>query len=127
MQETTLSPLSEDGTEMKESGNGSHADSTTEMDRKLYRLFILPVIIIFAGIFCGYIRNMLFDRVRRLIRMIDSHMLSVDQDMDIDQTRVKVLDTLNSLSTMSSSIINIDFGDYFKIIQKNPIGLADTK
>ena len=100
MAETPLNPLSEDGGHVKEDGNHFHAGSTKEMDRKLYGLFILPVILNFAGIFLGYIRNMLFDRVRRLIRMVDNHMLSVDQDIYMDQTPVKVLDTLNSLSTI---------------------------
>ena len=181
MQESTSSPLSEDSSEMKESGNevkGSHGDSSIEMDRKLYGLFIVPVIFTFAGIFCGYIRHILFDLLRKMIRMVDNYMLSVDQDIDIDQTPVKVLDTLNSLSTIDhlqvldtlnslstssssellwddsiernaqdivrnmsqdfdseenandskdkshsseTSIINIDFGDYFQMIQKNPI------
>ena len=161
MPEKPLSPLSEDGGQLIEGGNkvkGSHGE------RKLYGLFILPVIFIFAGIFCGYVRHMLFERVRRLIMMVDNHMLSVDQDIDMDQTPVKVLDTLNSLSTVDydsssdllwddsiernaediirnmgkdfnseegedkkdksdssqNSIINIDFAEYFKIIDKIP-------
>ena len=76
MLEKNSSPLSEDGGQLMESGNkvkGSDADTNLQTYRKLYGLFILPVIFIFAGIFCGYVRNMLFDHVRRLNRMLDNH------------------------------------------------------
>ena len=69
--------------------------------RPQYGLFILPVFIILIGLLFGYLKNCTFKRVRNLIRMVENYMLSVDQD--IEETPVKVLERLNSLSTWDGS------------------------
>ena len=70
---------------------------TAVLERPLYGLFIIPLVLIFTGVLCGYLRNVIFEKVRNLIRNVDNFMLSIDEDLG--QTLVNVLDILNSQGT----------------------------
>ena len=76
-----------------------HVESSlTDTSRPLYALFVLPVLVLSIELCVGYIRHFMLFCVRNIIRMVDNYMLLTD-DEDIDHTPVKVLDTLDALST----------------------------
>ena len=70
----------------------------TGTTRPLFALFVLPIVILSLGLCIGYIRHFLLFRVRNMIRMVDNYMLSTE-DVDDDQTPVKVLDNLDAMTT----------------------------
>ena len=98
-----------------ENTNPEHTDPGEEYNdqfttRPLYSLFIVPVVMIALEIFLGCIRNFLFTKVRNLISMVDNYMLSVDQ-IDMDQTPVKVLDRLDAETTFLYSESDLEWDD----------------
>ena len=106
--------------------NEEHTDPGDEyndqfMTRSLCALFIVPVVMIALGNFFGYIHHFLFTKARNLISMVDNYMLSVDQ-IDMDQTPVKVLERLDAETTFLYSDSDLEWDDS---IERNAEQIVD--
>ena len=92
-----------------------------DMTRPIYDLFIVPVVVIGLGIFSGYNRHYVFTKVRNLISMVENHMLSVEE-IDGDQTQVKVLERLDDESTFLYTDSDLEWDDS---IERNTEHIVD--